>query len=131
MKLFVLRTQFWHERWNVFDFFVIAVDTTFSLLEVVGLSFLNVSMLRILRLSKLARATKVFRMFPELKLMLAGLAGAVNAIFWGTVLLFVCLLVFSVLAVQFIHPINKEVHASSNVYDGCPRCARAYESTFQ
>jgi len=130
-KLFVLRSQFWHEKWNVFDFFVIAIDTTFSLLEVMGLSFLNVSMLRILRLSRLARATKVFRMFPELKLMLAGLAGAVNAIIWGTVLLFVALLVWSVLAVQFIHPLNKTVHEESSVYDGCPRCPRAYESTFQ
>merc|ERR1719238_1594824 len=119
MKLFVLRSQFFHERWNVFDFFVITIDTTFSLLEVLGLSFLNVSMLRILRLSRLARATKVFRMFPELKLMLAGLAGAVNAICWGTMLLFVALLVWSVLAVQFIHPLNKKVHELSDIYDGC------------
>lgn len=131
MKLYVFRRQFWYERWNVFDFFVITIDTTFSLLEVLGLSFLNVSMLRILRLSRLARATKVFRMFPELKLMLAGLAGAVNAICWGTMLLFVALLVWAVLAVQFIHPLNVKVHDDSNVYEGCARCPRAYESTFQ
>lgn len=131
MKLFVLRRQFWHERWNTFDFGVIAIDSFFSLLEVFGLSFVNVSMLRILRLSRLARATKVFRMFPELKLMMAGLTGAVNAIFWGSVLLFIALLVWSVLAVQFIHPLNKAVHLETNIYDGCPRCPHAFESTFQ
>jgi len=130
-KMFVLRSQFWHETWNNFDFCVIAIDSTFSLLEVIGISFLNVSMLRILRLSRLARATKVFRMFPELKLMLAGLTGAVSAIFWGSVLLFVALLVWSVLAVQFIHPLNLSIHEESDVYNGCPRCPRAYESTFQ
>jgi len=131
MKLLVLRKQFWRDKWNVFDFFVIAIDTTFSLLEIMGWNFLNVSMLRILRLSRLARATKVFRMFPELKLMLAGLVCSFKAIFWGSVLLFTALLVWSVLAVQFIHPLNKDIALTTEVYNGCERCPRAFESTFQ
>jgi hypothetical protein len=64
--------------------------------------------------------------------MLAGLTCSFKAIFWGSVLLFVALLVWSVLAVQFIHPLNKEIaQAGHPAYDGCDRCGRAYESTFQ
>jgi len=131
LKLFVLRRLFWHEGWNVFDFLVICVDLVMSVLDSLNMSFINVSMLRVLRLSRLARATKVLRVFPELRLMLAGLAGAMQAIFWGTVLLFVALLVWSVLAVQFIHPLNQKVTEMGQYDPGCVRCERAYASTFQ
>jgi hypothetical protein len=131
LKLYVLRRSFWHESWNVFDFFVITIDVVMSILEVFNIDFVDVSMLRILRLSRLARAAKVLRVFPELHLMLAGLTGAVQAIFWGTVLLFFALVIWSVLAVQFIHPLNLKVDESSSVYVGCERCPKAYESTFQ
>lgn len=130
LKLFTLRRIFWHDTWNVFDFFVIAIDMVMSGLDVLGINFINVSMLRILRLSRLARAAKVLRVFPELHLMLAGLAGAVQAIFWGTVLLLVVLLVWAVIAVQFIHPLNMTA-AEKGLYAGCERCPHAYESTFE
>jgi hypothetical protein len=110
----------------VFDFIIITLDFTMSLIGLFGSGFINLSGLRILRLARLARVTKIVQVFPELRLMLAGLAGAMHAILWGTVLLFTVLLIWAVMAVQFIHPINEEL-----VYMGCERCPRAYESTFQ
>lgn len=49
-----------------------------------------------------------------------------SAIFWGTVLLFLSLLVWSLMAVVFIHPLNKNVD-----YGDCSRCPRAYSSVMQ
>jgi voltage-gated sodium channel len=126
LRVFTYRGEFPLERWNVFDFIIITLDFTMSLIGLFGSGFINLSGLRILRLARLARVTKIVQVFPELRLMLAGLAGAMHAILWGTVLLFTVLLIWAVMAVQFIHPINEEL-----VYMGCERCPRAYESTFQ
>jgi hypothetical protein len=130
-RFFVLRSDYIKDRWNVFDTIVIGTDFTMSIIGIFRSKMIDVSGLRILRLTRLARATKIVKVFPELRLMLAGLIGALNAIFWGTVLLFTTLLIWSVIAVQFIHPLNKEI--ADRVYDlaDCPRCFRAYESTFQ
>lgn len=127
LKIFTLRGKFHKEWWNVFDFIVIGVDLVMSIVGLLASGIGNVSGLRILRLARLARATKVVQVFPELRLMLAGLAGAMNAIFWGTILLFTVLLIWAVIAVQFIHPLNEEIIPP----DGCARCPHAFESTFQ
>merc|ERR1719491_2733000 len=41
------------------------------------------------------------------------------------------MLIWSVIAVQFIHPINKEIAERDNVYAQCSLCPHAFESTFQ
>jgi Ca2+-binding EF-hand superfamily protein len=55
--------------------------------------------------------------------MMAGLVGSVSAIFWGTVLLVIFLLVWSIVAVQFVHPLNVTMD-----HGDCERCYRAYNS---
>lgn len=127
LRLFAFRCLFWHDAWNVFDFAVVVVDGVFSLLGLVVGSLFPISILRILRLAKLARISKVLRVFPELRIMVAGLAGSVSAIFWGFVLLCLLVLVWSIVAVQFIHPWNKELEH----LDECPRCQRAFASVLE
>merc|ERR1719262_466435 len=64
--------------------------------------------------------------------MMAGLVRAMSAIFWGAVLLFMVLTIWAVVAVQLIHPLNKEIYdGSTDRLDTCMRCPRAFESTFQ
>lgn len=62
--------------------------------------------------------------------MMAGLLGSLRAIFWGMVLLMFCVLVWGVIAVQFVHTVNQQV-ADNGVYDrmGCERCPRAFATT--
>ena len=52
--------------------------------------------------------------------------GSFRAIMWGTVLLAFVLLVWAIIAVQFIHPLNKKL-----AHLDCERCPRAYESVLQ
>jgi len=130
MRLFVYRNRFWRESWNNFDFAVVVTDALFSIFGLIFGELFPVSALRILRLGKLARVSKIFRVFPELRLMMAGLLGSLRAIFWGMVLLFFCVLVWGVIAVQFVHTVNLQV-ADNGVYDrmGCERCPRAFATT--
>merc|ERR1719352_1735780 len=40
------------------------------------------------------------------------------------------LLVWGILAVQMIHPINKSIAEKTSIYEGCERCPRAYSTVF-
>jgi len=126
LRLFAHGRSFFSDGWSVFDFFVVVTDTLCTLLGVILGSVFPTSTLRIFRLCKLARVSKVFRVFPELRIMMAGLMGSFRAIFWGTVLLAFVLLVWAIVAVQFIHPLM-----ASLVHDDCERCPRAYASVLQ
>jgi len=130
MRLFVLRWGFFHDGWNTFDFSVVFIDSVFSILGIILGAIFPVSVLRILRLCKLARVSKVFRVFPELRILMAGLVGSFRAIFWGTVLLGFVLLVWAIIAVQFIHPLNRQLDEEGGL-EGCERCGRAYSSVLQ
>jgi len=61
--------------------------------------------------------------------MMAGLVGSMKAIFWGMVLLMFCLLVWGVIAVQFVHQVNKRV-TEGGFYErqNCERCPDAFSS---
>jgi len=130
LRLFVHGWGFFFDGWNNFDFFIVVTDSLFSLLGAILGSVFPVSTLRVFRLCKLARVSKVFRVFPELRIMMAGLIGSFRAIFWGTVLLAFVLLVWAIIAVQFIHPLNKQL-GERHERDQCERCPRAYESVLQ
>lgn len=123
LRMFVYRSSFWHDPFNVFDFGVVAIDSLLSFLGLMLGSFFPVSILRVCRLAKLARVSKVLRVFPELRIMMAGLAGSVSALFWGSMLLLIFLTVWSIVAVQFVHPYNKAMD-----YGDCERCNDAYSS---
>lgn len=125
-RLMVHQCSFWSDAWNLFDFVVVSIDFTFALIGLLAGKIFPVSILRIFRLGKLARAFKVLRVFPELRLLLAGLLGSISAIFWGTILLVFCMLVWAVVAVLYIHPLAKHVD-----YNDCERCHRAYSSVLQ
>jgi len=127
LRLYTEREFFFRDAWNLFDFAIVASDAIASLVAVILSNIFPVSLLRVLRLAKVARVSKIFRMFPELRLMLAGLLGSIRAILWGTVLLLIALLLVSVIAVQFIHPLNKELERSGFYYN-CERCGKSYQS---
>jgi voltage-gated sodium channel len=128
LRYFVKRSAFWHEFWNTFDFAVVVTDVFLSGIGVVFGSNHKFAFLRVVRLCRLAQVSKMFRVFHELRLMMAGLLGAMRAIFWGTLLLFSVLLIWSVIAVQYIHPLNEEV-AKMGYYKQCGRCHKAYATT--
>eukprot|EP00747_Dinoflagellata_sp_TGD_P138619 gnl/TRDRNA2_/TRDRNA2_175799_c0_seq2.p1 gnl/TRDRNA2_/TRDRNA2_175799_c0~~gnl/TRDRNA2_/TRDRNA2_175799_c0_seq2.p1 ORF type:complete len:479 (+),score=84.13 gnl/TRDRNA2_/TRDRNA2_175799_c0_seq2:382-1818(+) len=112
------------------DCTVVGIDVVAMILFVVLGDLPSVAILRIFRIVKIAKAYRVMRAFPELHLIVRGLAGAANSIFWGILLTIIVLVIYAILAVQFIHPLNLEV-ARMGGYDDCERCSRAFESVAQ
>lgn len=123
LRILALKSLFWKCAWNKFDFVIVLVDAIVSPITLfVGDAF-PVSILRVFRLAKLARVSKVLRVFPELRVLLVALVGSARAIVWGLLLLLLVLLVFSMVAVSFIHPL-----ATSFDFGDCTGCSDAYSS---
>lgn len=99
------------------------------LLETVLASTFSLKFLRILCLARLSRSARALHYFPQLALMVQGLFATLRIVASGLLLLVGFLAIVGVLAVQLLHPINQRV-AEKGLYDGCDRCPRAFESTF-
>jgi len=130
-RLYVYRTTFFQNRWNLMDAFLVISD---ALVEVVSLlqedatSEVQVfSMLRGLRLCRLARFAKVMVIFKELHMMLHAFLSAMRTMFWACCMLAVLLTFCSILAVEFVHPVNVKL-AERGVYGDCQRCERAFST---
>ena len=128
LRIYVMRMRFFSNFVNLIDISCVGTDLVSEvILQSFGADVPALSIFRLLRLARLARTVKFVLMFPQLSLIVKSLLTAYSAIAWGIVLIFLMLILWSVIAVQVIHPLNKEV-ADMGLYEGCERCPRAFES---
>jgi hypothetical protein len=125
-RLFVYKWDFFLDTCNSLDFLIVVSDVVLNIIGLVASAALPVSFLRVIRLFKLLRVSKAFRVFPELRLLASGLAGAVKAICWGTVILAIAIFIAAVLGVQLIHPLNERLSHDAD----CGRCPHSYSNVF-
>jgi hypothetical protein len=91
----------------------------------------SVSILRVFRLVRLARAFKAAAFFQELNQLIRGFVCAMKAIFWGILKILLILTIWGILAVQLIHPINlRLMERKPHIYEGCDRCHRSFSTVF-
>jgi len=128
-KAVFARASYFHDRWNILDLVIIVIDL---ITEALGflIKLPDVSWLRMLRLIRLVRVIRTIRVLRELSFMVRGLAGAMRAIMWAGVLIFVMLTFWSIVAVQVLHPLNQIV-AQTGEYDNCNRCAKAFQTVME
>jgi hypothetical protein len=67
------------------------------------------AVLRIFRVARLARAIRVLRGIPELYSMVRSFFAAMSAMFWGFMIILMMLMMWEILAVEMIHPVNMEL----------------------
>lgn len=126
-KLFVYRRAFFHSTWNNLDLFVVVSDIVAICLESIIGNVPSFGALRICRVFRLVRALRVVRIFRELDTMLTGFLSAMRAMFWASIMLVIMTTLWSIVAVEVLHPVNVRV-AERGDYEGCERCIRAYSS---
>mmetsp|Transcript_47528 Transcript_47528/g.87136 ORF Transcript_47528/g.87136 Transcript_47528/m.87136 type:complete len:594 (+) Transcript_47528:50-1831(+) len=129
LRIYIMRVTFFKEFLNLLDILVIVIDVV---LEVMSLAQMDntlsaASFLRVVRLARVTRAYRVMLMLPKLAGMVRDLAGAMEAVMWGCLLLFMVMTIWSILTVQLIHPLVQDL-TEEGVFDGCDRCKRAYSS---
>lgn len=118
-RVFVDQRSYIFNAWNQLDAFLVCVGWV----SIVVQNFVNVSFLRVLRLSRLLRAMRVLMSIRELYLLMTGFVTSLRAIFFGSVCLFCALSLWGIITVQVVHPVNASIF-----YDGCERCSRGFES---
>jgi len=125
-RIFVYRLIYFRSFWSWVDLTVVGIDVCMNILRGIVGTIPNISVLRTIRLIRLARAYHVIGLFPELHVMVMGLSGTVRTVCWGLVLLLGVLIVFALVAVQLIHPIAKRVY-----WYNCSRCEHAYRNVWE
>lgn len=112
LKLFAFRQSFFRTRWNNIDFAIVVLGSLDFLVSNIGLSIPNMSFMRMFRIARLVRAVRILTAFRELYIMVHGFASAMMAMFWGFVMMSLLLTVWSILAVELVHPQNMKIDHS-------------------
>eukprot|EP00931_Biecheleriopsis_adriatica_P101671 TRINITY_DN76762_c0_g1_i1.p1 TRINITY_DN76762_c0_g1~~TRINITY_DN76762_c0_g1_i1.p1 ORF type:complete len:635 (+),score=74.16 TRINITY_DN76762_c0_g1_i1:61-1965(+) len=119
MRLYVEQTSFIWNRWNQIDGLLVVLGWTSTLAS----DMINLSFLRFMRIARLLRAMRLLLAIPEFYMLLTGIASSVRAILFGSVCLVSALILWAIIVVQVIHPVNASIS-----YEGCERCSRGFAS---
>jgi len=110
VKLFAFRRDFFKVRWNNIDFAIVFMGLFDLSVTLIADSLLpNMNFLRMFRIARLVRAVRVLTAFRELYLMVNGFLSAMMSLLWGFLLMCIMCTVWSILAVELIHPVNLKV----------------------
>jgi len=90
----------------------------------------SLSILRVLRLARLVRVMRILMAVKELQMLLHSFLSTLRTVFWASFMLLVLLSLWSIIAVEMVHPVNLRV-AASGEYADCERCERAFSSVMQ
>lgn len=129
VRLFVYRSDFVFHAWNVFDAVVVFVSLAEIMLRSLApdSALPNMQYFRIFRAMRLMRTVRIFEIFPELYYMVRGFASAMAAMWWGFVLIALTILLWSIVAVEILHPLNAGLdHGDDGRY-----CELAFSSTMR
>jgi len=103
VKIFLYRSEYFlgpARRWNFFDIGLVAFQLTDLIVSTANLTFFRV--LRGMRFIRASRIVKTIKIVPELRLMVASIAVSAGSIFWGGVLLFLVLFLWSMGVAQVV-----------------------------
>jgi len=111
LKLAVMRSKYFSDRWNILDFIIVwvsAVSSIMSILAAINASGAigNTAILRCVRSLRLIRIVKILKAFTPLLILVEGIAKSLQSMFWATALLFLLLYVCAIFCVDMIGSAN-------------------------
>lgn len=130
LRYYVFRSNFWKNSWHLVDLAVVGLgylDLVISFLadpeQVESEQSPALALVRLMRISRLLRLVRICSFFPDLYVMIRGFLGALLAMFWGMVMISALLMVFSIITVEIVHPLNQFVEHEDEW------CRMAFSST--
>eukprot|EP00927_Polykrikos_kofoidii_P026005 TRINITY_DN23254_c0_g1_i8.p1 TRINITY_DN23254_c0_g1~~TRINITY_DN23254_c0_g1_i8.p1 ORF type:complete len:668 (-),score=108.17 TRINITY_DN23254_c0_g1_i8:29-2032(-) len=130
MKIYAHGWSFFVEASDVFDLVVVLVDViAFVTAASDGGDHHSVGFLRSFKLLRIYRLVNSVCVFRELVLMMKGLQSAMRAIVFGTLMICFALTSWSILTVQFLHPLVTKL-AERGEFNDCKDCADAFSSAY-
>jgi len=131
LRAFVVRCAFFRSMINLMDITIVLIDVIIGIPAgfMGGSSMPSLSVIRVLRLLRLLRAFRVLSEFRELQMIISGFIGAMKALGCAALLIAVVLLIWSIIAVEILRPLNDKIVADGN-YDRCDFCKNAFNSVW-
>lgn len=126
LRLYVHRWSYFTVPLYIMDAIVVVVGWADLLLLAAmnGMDVPSLNALRLFRVLRLGRAIRLAKVFPELYTMMQGFQSAMWAMWWGFVMIFCLVFVFSILAVELVLPIQRDGGADAEY------CDEAFASVF-
>jgi len=122
-NFFIQRMDYFKDSWNLLDLFIVTTGWLGEVVPDAG----NFQFLRLIRALRIARVFRVLVAVEELYLMLNSLVSMFRSLIVGFTMLFAMGTLWSVVLVEWIHPIVAEIDFEAL---GCDRCDRAYGGIF-
>ncbi|CAK9041019.1 unnamed protein product [Durusdinium trenchii] len=122
-RAFVERSLYARNVWNLVDFCTMLAGWTGLILA----PFVNLSVLRIVRVARLVRLGRLVISVPELYWLLSGLSSSFKAILFGSLMLMCVIVVWSIVVVEFLHPVNVQIQYDNSL---CERCQRGFQNVY-
>jgi len=124
-----LQRQFMKNNWNIADAVVLFICYVEALFWVIDVNLQELQVIRIIRLGRIMRLVRLFKIFPSLYSMVRGFIGTTFAIWWGFCFILLMLLIWAIIAVEFIHPDSKGLYNDMDLDDGDAEwCAAAFST---
>lgn len=124
-RLYIYRAHFWFNQMNCFDGSLVAADGIMLILEGILGDVPSLSVLRGIRMLRIIRVIRNAVAFRELYLMLMGILSALRAIAFGTLLILITLVLWSMLAVELLQEDNLRLN-EEGAHGDCIRCHKAF-----
>eukprot|EP00928_Gymnodinium_smaydae_P013687 TRINITY_DN1497_c0_g1_i4.p1 TRINITY_DN1497_c0_g1~~TRINITY_DN1497_c0_g1_i4.p1 ORF type:complete len:528 (+),score=71.59 TRINITY_DN1497_c0_g1_i4:123-1586(+) len=111
LRIFTYRLSILKDRWAMFDIVVVFFGYLDIIIALQGdVDLPGVAVLRVFRMARLLRMLKLFRAIPMLHCYIRGFLSAMNAMFWGFLIIMLLVVLWSVFSVEIIHPTAMIVH---------------------
>jgi hypothetical protein len=131
IRLFIHGRTFFKHRWNVFDLIVVCFGLFGRVMETVlghagGTNVEHFQILRSIRMFRLLRAARIVISFKELYSLICGLSSCLKTLFWAAGLVFLLLTMWSILSVEYLHPLIRNL-TEEGYYSDCSHCHHAFK----
>jgi len=131
LRLFIQGRAFFNHKWNLFDLAIVCTGIVGEVMESIlgssdSASMEHFQILRSMRMLRLLRAARVIISFKELYSLICGLSSCLKTLFWAAGLVFLLLTMWSILSVEYLHPLIRQL-AEEGHYADCSYCADAFK----
>lgn len=129
LRIYAQRLRFFSSAVNIVDLTVVSLDVLMTCMEYAlrDQGIPQASILRLVRIIRAARVSRILVHFRELHLLVHGFISGMRTICYGVILILLFLLIWSIIAVEVLRPVNNEL-ASEGVYGDCSYCVGAFDS---
>lgn len=128
-------------RWKTFDDQMAYLDLGVLLIgyfdmivQAIGISVKEIGMIRILRILRTFRLIRVVRKFhalKELRKLMTMFTSCLKTLLWSFTFLFVAMTIWSMLAVELVHPVIQDLMKENGLFADCSECGRSFESVMR